>query len=683
MDELGLFSGWVPEDGAYEVSSWGYEGTDGELTAGKREQTGDVSGDQAHGAHGMKLEHGEPPEQDWTLEHPNCVFQILKRHFARYTPEMVEEVCGVPREKLLQVAETLCRNSGRERTARSATRSAGPSTRTACRTSAPPRSSSCCSATSAARAAASSRCAATPTSRARPTSRRCTTSCPATSRCRTRAADDDLDKFVELNGPDTGAWGELKSYCREPAEGLVGRRGNAGEQLRLPYLPRIDGDHSHYPMMLRMIDGETKGLHRHRPEPGRRLGQLRAAAQGAREPRLARRARHDRDRDRRVLVRLAGDRDRRAAARGHRHRGVLPAGRGAHREGRHVHEHAAPAAVAFQGRRAAAGLPLGPVVHLPARPAHAREARRLAGPERPADPRPRLGLPDAGPAGRARRRGDHAGDQRPPRRRHVRRQVPGARRTTGRRRAARGSTPASTPTASTRRRARSRAASRTGSRRSGAGRGPATGASSTTARRPTRRASPGRSASATSGGTPSRSSGRARRRPGLRAGQGARTTSRPRTPRGWTRSAASSPFIVHPDGLGWLYAPSGLVDGPLPTHYEPHESPFDNPLYARAGKPDAPDLRPARRTRTTRPAGSPAPTCSRSSSRPTGSPSTTPPAACRAACPTSPSCSRRCSARSARSSPPSAASSTAAGRRSSRRAPRSRRACSSPSASGR
>ena len=38
----------------------------------------------------------------------------------------------------------------------------------------------------------------------------------------------------------------------------------------------------------------------------------------------------------------------------------------------------------------------------------------------------------------------------------------------------------------------------------------------------------------------------------------------------------NAPFIAHPDGLGWLYAPSGLVDGPLPTHYEPHESPVAN-----------------------------------------------------------------------------------------------------------
>jgi formate dehydrogenase major subunit len=46
-----------------------------------------------------------------------------------------------------------------------------------------------------------------------------------------------------------------------------------------------------------------------------------------------------------------------------------------------------------------------------------------------------------------------------------------------------------------------------------------------------------------------------------------------------------APFIVHPDGLGWLYAPTGLVDGPLPTHYEPQESPFANPLYAQQQNP--------------------------------------------------------------------------------------------------
>src|SRR3712207_3719084 len=39
------------------------------------------------------------------------------------------------------------------------------------------------------------------------------------------------------------------------------------------------------------------------------------------------------------------------------------------------------------------------------------------------------------------------------------------------------------------------------------------------------------------------------------------------------------PFIMMADGRAWLYSPSGLLDAPLPTHYEPLESPVDNLLY--------------------------------------------------------------------------------------------------------
>ena len=62
------------------------------------------------------LERGEPPEIDNTLEHPRCVFQLLKKHYSRYTPEMVEQICGCPKKLLLEVADSLCENSGRERT---------------------------------------------------------------------------------------------------------------------------------------------------------------------------------------------------------------------------------------------------------------------------------------------------------------------------------------------------------------------------------------------------------------------------------------------------------------------------------------------------------------------------------------------------------------------------------------
>jgi formate dehydrogenase major subunit len=46
-----------------------------------------------------------------------------------------------------------------------------------------------------------------------------------------------------------------------------------------------------------------------------------------------------------------------------------------------------------------------------------------------------------------------------------------------------------------------------------------------------------------------------------------------------------APFVMQADGRGWLFAPSGVVDGPLPTHYEPHESPLENPLYGQGTNP--------------------------------------------------------------------------------------------------
>ena len=44
-------------------------------------------------------------------------------------------------------------------------------------------------------------------------------------------------------------------------------------------------------------------------------------------------------------------------------------------------------------------------------------------------------------------------------------------------------------------------------------------------------------------------------------------------------------FIMQPDGKGWLFAPEGVVDGPLPTHYEAQESPVENPVYRQQKSP--------------------------------------------------------------------------------------------------
>jgi formate dehydrogenase major subunit len=61
-----------------------------------------------------------------------------------------------------------------------------------------------------------------------------------------------------------------------------------------------------------------------------------------------------------------------------------------------------------------------------------------------------------------------------------------------------------------------------------------------------------------------------------------------RPPKGATKGEALSgvdPFVMQADGKGWLYVPSGLVDGPLPTHYEPQDSPVRNPLYSQQRNP--------------------------------------------------------------------------------------------------
>ena len=64
------------------------------------------------------------------------------------------------------------------------------------------------------------------------------------------------------------------------------------------------------------------------------------------------------------------------------------------------------------------------------------------------------------------------------------------------------------------------------------------------------------------------------------------------------------------DGKAWLFAPAGLVDGPLPAHYEPQESPFRNLVYGQQHNPVRQIIR-ARRPGTSRAGTSRARTCSR------------------------------------------------------------------------
>jgi formate dehydrogenase major subunit len=112
----GLFSGYDARTASYDKSTWVYENADACEQPGGRDK--EQSAPYQHGAGGPEMTGGAGDiAADPTLRHPRCVFQALKRHFARYTPEMVERICGVPQELFLEVCRAWTANSGRERTA--------------------------------------------------------------------------------------------------------------------------------------------------------------------------------------------------------------------------------------------------------------------------------------------------------------------------------------------------------------------------------------------------------------------------------------------------------------------------------------------------------------------------------------------------------------------------------------
>jgi formate dehydrogenase major subunit len=107
----GVFSGFDPETGMYDPTSWMYEGGEVAAAAGVREHA-----TQAFSEHtGAGMLTGDV-ERDETLQHERCVFQIVRRHFSRYTPEMVARICGISETDFLAVADALIQNSGPERT---------------------------------------------------------------------------------------------------------------------------------------------------------------------------------------------------------------------------------------------------------------------------------------------------------------------------------------------------------------------------------------------------------------------------------------------------------------------------------------------------------------------------------------------------------------------------------------
>ncbi len=94
LPEDGLYSGFDPATKTYDKSTWNYE--------------------EAGGGHAPATPAGPdkpvptlPPNvaYDLTLQHPRCVFQLLKQQYSRYTPEMVERITGIQRDQFLKAAD--------------------------------------------------------------------------------------------------------------------------------------------------------------------------------------------------------------------------------------------------------------------------------------------------------------------------------------------------------------------------------------------------------------------------------------------------------------------------------------------------------------------------------------------------------------------------------------------------
>src|SRR5581483_4088320 len=259
-DASGFFSGWNPGHSAYGIKTWGYDKAGGEATAGKSEQQADVSGEQAHGAHGMKLEGGQPPELDETMQDESCVIQLVRRHFERYTPEAVADICGCTPEDFLAVAAPMCENSGRERTS-AIVYAVGWTQHTV----------------GVQNIRAASIVQLLLGNIGRPgggilalrghANIQGSTDIPTLYNILPGyipmphpQSPPTLDKFVELNGTVTAAWGNLRPYIVSLLKAWWGDAATEDNEFCFRYLPRINGDHSHYAMMLKMLDGGVQGM---------------------------------------------------------------------------------------------------------------------------------------------------------------------------------------------------------------------------------------------------------------------------------------------------------------------------------------------------------------------------------------------------------------------------------------
>ncbi len=264
----GFFSGWDPEKKQYDATTWLYEGApeSGMLFAGP--SPGSEGGHELEGCTGGTPTRAEA-QHDFTLQHPRCVFQVLKRHFARYTPEMVERTCGVPQDLFRKVAEAYCSASGPDKTA------------------------AICYAlgwTQHSKGVQIIRAAAILQTllgnMGRPGGGILALRGHASIQGSTDVATlydilpgylptptfkkdgGSLKEYITYNKPKTGLWSNFDKYMISFLKAYYGDSARADNDFCFDYLPRVTGDHSHFGYWLDMADGKVEGLFMMGQNPG-------------------------------------------------------------------------------------------------------------------------------------------------------------------------------------------------------------------------------------------------------------------------------------------------------------------------------------------------------------------------------------------------------------------------------
>jgi formate dehydrogenase major subunit len=257
-DADGLFSGFRQESADYDPDSWQYEGAFMAAAAGQRDQAGHLTAVPPGGDSGGVYDRGTPT-LDMTLEHPRCVWQILKRHYARYTPEMVQQVCGCDPETFLTVCRLFVENSGRERTT-AFVHGVGWTQHTI--------------------GAQYIRCASILQlllgNMGRPgggvMAMRGHASIQGSSDIPTlfdtlpgyiptphAHAHRDLDSFVSSNAPDKGFWADIRRYLVSLLKAYYGAAATPENDFCFDYLPRITGSHGTYDTVMEQVEGRCQG----------------------------------------------------------------------------------------------------------------------------------------------------------------------------------------------------------------------------------------------------------------------------------------------------------------------------------------------------------------------------------------------------------------------------------------